>query len=152
MGIEASRFDKTGRLVLRRFKSPVGALELADQPARVLSILDEDARRRNLKVIRQNTYMDFVFIALYGSIFWLFSEAYPGDRGLSRLVKLAIVVAALFDFAENTLMLSQYNRIKSLSERFDEGDPCCVVDEVDAVCHGSIPAGNIPLAHGLKLA
>ena len=116
MGMEAGLFDMSVKRILNRFESPVAALELAASPERVLAILNQGDCKRNVDVIFVNTYTDFLFIGLYCSVFWLFSDAYSIQSSLRLSIKAAIVVAGSFDVAENILMLREFHRLTRLTQ------------------------------------
>jgi hypothetical protein len=62
-----------------------------------------DHGERNIRLIRTNTYMDFLFILLYWSVFVLFARVEEGRW--SNWVTGFISSAALFDALENTRIL-----------------------------------------------
>jgi len=72
----------------------------------------------NIAVARTNTYMDFLFIALYWSVFVLLAREYGGK--LTFWINMAVTVAALFDLRENLAIL------KSLREITPQTDPSSI--------------------------
>jgi Patatin-like phospholipase len=104
-------------------ESPIAHLELALIPESFRSYVDCDSvgkdcqsydpsnldaiappnRLWNIEVAKVNTYMDFLFIALYWSVFVLLARI--GGGRLSLIVGGAISAAALFDIGENVLLL-----------------------------------------------
>ena len=95
--------------------SPIAELELATTPETFRALINRgdplSAGIWNLEITRVNTYMDFLFIALYWSVFVLFASL---ERSwLTVPVILAISVAALFDVVENTRLLGTLQAINS---------------------------------------
>jgi len=117
MTLETKLFEKGNQSVLDRFESPIVALELADKPARVLALIYLGDRRRNTCVMSMNIYMDFAFIALYTSVFWLFAEVCKTESKLPTYIKIGIILVALLDITENALMLRSLHDINLSSER-----------------------------------
>jgi hypothetical protein len=115
MSNEVSRFDKKNNPHLGRWDSPVVALELAGSPDSVRDILGAESRDHNVRVMQYNTYMDCVFIVLYALVFWLFADAYRSGSSLAPLIKTAIVVAAVFDYAENFGLLQGLRDVANLA-------------------------------------
>jgi len=100
--------------------SPVAELELARDPSRFRAIIDQrdstndepsNYARWNIEVIRVNTCMDCLFIALYWSTFVLFASQYPD--WLSRAVVIAISAAAVCDVVENIRLFQSLDAIRS---------------------------------------
>jgi hypothetical protein len=116
MAVVAARFEIKARL-LSRFESPVAAVELADSPERLRPIFDQGDREHNVRILRYNTYMDCLFILLYCLVFWLFASAYSTSSRIPALVKSAILVAGLFDYAENFQMFREFRDLAQLSRR-----------------------------------
>lgn len=78
-------------------------LELASSPACFKELLEQGGLAENGRILRTNTYMDFVFIGLYWAVFVLFATVYKG--WISQWIFLLISVAALFDVLENVRLL-----------------------------------------------
>ena len=76
MQMQLCAFDRTHAPRETRYKttSPVIALELASSGRAFQQVLDQGDESHNVKVIRLNTYLDFVFIASYWSLFLVFAS------------------------------------------------------------------------------
>ena len=100
MQMQVSAFDRTHapRAAWYKTTKPLVALELASSGRAFQQSLDQGDEIHNIKVIQLNTYLDFVFIALYWSLFLVFASL---DKPVSRLVIFLISVAAIADLAEN---------------------------------------------------
>jgi len=114
MAIEASAFDKSPATgLIARFDSPIAMLELADSKQRFAAILDQGQREKNIKVMRVNTYMDFVFILLYCFTFIVLAVVCSPTSALSRAVEVTIVIAGVLDYWENFRLLGQFRFMTS---------------------------------------
>jgi hypothetical protein len=85
---------------------PILDLELAATPDCFASVATQGAADKlthNIGLFRVNTYMDFVFIVLYWSVFVLF--AILGESRWTKWVVGLISVSALFDVLENLRIL-----------------------------------------------
>lgn len=109
MAIEAGGFDKSRSMgLISRFGSPVAMLELARSPQVFASVLDQGDRQKNIKVMRSNTYMDFLFIVLLGFV--------SSTRPVLRAVLAATVLATgLFDCWENVRLLVLLRIMQSIT-------------------------------------
>jgi hypothetical protein len=91
---------------LCRLDSPIAELELASTGNRFSSLMDggygASFRCHNLKIVRLNTSLDYVFILLYSLSYSLFAASV--SHKLFRYIVGAISVAAMFDVLENLLM------------------------------------------------
>lgn len=105
MQMQVSAFDRTHapRATWYKTTKPLIALELASSGRAFQQILDQGDELHNIKVIQLNTYLDFVFIALYWSLFLVFASL---DKPVSRLVIFLISVAAIADLGENQRLLA----------------------------------------------
>lgn len=93
--------------------SSVINIEVASSPTCFQQILDPDQihSERNASVLRRNTWMDFVFIGLYWTVFVLLASGYLG--GWSKALICLISLSAVFDCLENYRILrgiSEYSR------------------------------------------
>jgi len=91
---------------------PILDVELASTPQCFTFVATQgpaDKVAHNLGLFRLNTYMDFVFILLYWSVFVLFALVEQG-RGTKWLIGL-ISGAALFDMLENQRILNGLARL-----------------------------------------
>lgn len=86
-------------------RNPIVDLELASTPACFQSILelDKSGAQENAKIVRTNTRMDFLFIALYATVFVLIARVYSGSWPYAVIVFIS--VTALFDCLENYRIL-----------------------------------------------
>jgi hypothetical protein len=85
---------------------PILDLELASSPSCFLSVVQQGGTNKlspNAKAFRYNTYMDYVFIVLYWTVFVLFARSVGGRW--SNWVAGFISVSALFDILENARIL-----------------------------------------------
>jgi len=94
-------------------RSSVINIEVARSPTCFQQIVDPDQihSERNATVLANNTWMDFVFIALYWTVFVLLATGYRG--GWSKAVVCFISLSAAFDCLENYRILkgiSEYSR------------------------------------------
>src|SRR5262249_53802983 len=109
MSIEASRIalpDEEAREDCRSSGNSILGIELAPSPACFTAVVKQvrpDRVAGNSKLIGANTYMDFVLIALYWSVFVLFGrlEASRWINWVSSFISLA----ALFDVLEDSRIL-----------------------------------------------
>src|ERR1700751_5719749 len=66
MTVEVSFFDMPHTSgVIARFDSPIAKLELAKSRQAFSAVIDQGPRHKNIRILRINTYMDFLFIVLY---------------------------------------------------------------------------------------
>lgn len=90
------------------YASPIAALSLTRSATDFELLVDqchqEDNRLWNIHVAQANTCMDFLLIALYLSVFVLFTEVLKGGK-LTTAIRVAILIAALMDVAENVCLL-----------------------------------------------
>ncbi len=94
--------------------SPIAALELSTRFSCFREWIEQGDpanAARNIQIVHTNTLMDFLFIVLYWSVFFFFARAFDG--ALSRWVIMAISIAAIFDFAENFLLLHALNSVSA---------------------------------------
>lgn len=94
--------------------SPIAELELATKAEQFKEILDQGSSDKNepwnIEIARVNTWMDFLFIALYWSVFFLFA-LYCGGL-VSHFVTVSISVAAICDIVENIFI---FHTLRSFS-------------------------------------
>ena len=92
MQMQVSAFDRThaSRAAWYKTTKPLVALELATSGRAFQQVLDQGDELHNIKVIRLNTYLDFVFIALYWNLFLVFASL---EKPVSRLVIFLISVS-----------------------------------------------------------
>ena len=118
MGVEASGIAPAEKLPAGCYSSgkPILDAELAQRPDCFVAVTtqgdaDETAAEtadrvaHNLKLVRLNTWMDFLFIAQYWLVFVLFVAAVD-NRWTKWAVIGLITVAALLDVGENTRILA----------------------------------------------
>jgi hypothetical protein len=109
MGIEANRIvlpDEQATKNCRSSGNSILDVELAASPTCFTAVVKQvrpDRIAGNIELIRTNTYMDFVLIALYWSVFVLFGrlEASQWTNWVSGFIS----VAALFDVLEDSRIL-----------------------------------------------
>src|SRR5262249_3720464 len=89
---------------------PAGTAKQLAEPIRAAAA-EQSEHSWNIHIARANTYLDFVFIGLYWSVFVLLARA--SGSGLYKAVIVLISLAALFDLAENALLLAA---LRQLSE------------------------------------
>lgn len=99
--------------------NPLAELELSRDPAAFRTIISQTEApksaqvpysRWNIEVIRVNTFMDFLFIALYWSTFVLLGSLC--QSWLSRIVIATISITALFDVAENVRLFQALHALR----------------------------------------
>lgn len=115
--MQVCAFDRTHAPRETRYKttSPVIALELASSGRAFQQVLDQGDESHNVKVMRLNTYLDFVFIASYWSLFLVFASL---EKPLSKPVLVLISAAAIADLGENQRILAclaELSRTRSIS-------------------------------------
>jgi hypothetical protein len=102
-----------------KITSPVAELELARDPARFKKLIvqrdGENAdilayERWNIEVMRANTCMDLLFIALYWSTYVLFASRRRG--WVSRCVIAGVSIAGISDAIENTRILQSLHAVR----------------------------------------
>jgi hypothetical protein len=107
MLLEAGRFSSVSgqrRASCSYFSGqPILDLELASSPKCFQEIIEQGNVEDNAQVVRIDTYMDFLFIALYGTMFVVFAFAYRSRW--SKWVIFFISMAAIFDCLENFRIL-----------------------------------------------
>ncbi|HEY6770454.1 MAG TPA: hypothetical protein VI386_37400 [Candidatus Sulfotelmatobacter sp.] len=82
---------------------PLVGLELASSGRAFQQVVDWGDESHNIKVIRLNTYLDFVFIVLYWSLFLIFASL---EKFVSKPAIFLISVAAIADLGENQRLLA----------------------------------------------
>jgi hypothetical protein len=121
ISVEAGQFQKADcpkqtrlQCVTCNITSPIAQLELATKAEQFREILDQGSSDKNelwnIEIARVNTWMDFLFIALYWSVFFLFALCCSGL--VSRLTILSISVAAVCDILENSFL---FHALRSFS-------------------------------------
>jgi hypothetical protein len=105
MQMQVSAFDRTHAPKAAWYKTtkPLIALELASTGRAFQQVLDQGDEPHNIKLIRVNTYLDFVFISLYWSLFLMFASL---EKPVSKLVIFLISAAAIADLGENQRLLA----------------------------------------------
>jgi hypothetical protein len=93
---------------------PISELELAPTHSVFEAVIQQGKGYEtwNIETARVNTWMDFLFIMLYWSVFSLLSFHYPGR--LHTTIQLLISIAAVFDVAENIYLLYALRAMSSL--------------------------------------
>ncbi len=76
-------------------KVPLAA-ELARSSSAFQCVIDQGNRSHNIHVMKVNTWMDFLFIALYWSVLYLFARYY-NNRPWSNAVIVPISLGAICD-------------------------------------------------------
>jgi hypothetical protein len=110
MQMQVSAFDRTQAPKIAWYKTtkPLVALELASSGRAFQQILDQGDESHNIGVVRWNTYLDFVFIALYWILFLVFASL---EKPVSKLVIFLISGAAIADLGENQRLLACLNEL-----------------------------------------
>src|SRR5229473_2198698 len=105
MQMQVSAFDRTHdpREAWYKTTKPLVALELASSGRAFQEVLDRGNEFHNIKTIRLNTYLDFMFIALYWSLFLVFASL---EKPISKPVVVLISAAAIADLGENQRILA----------------------------------------------
>jgi hypothetical protein len=96
---------------------PILNLELASSPDCFLNLVAQgvpDKVEKNARLFRINTYMDFVFIALYWSVFSCFVIA--ERRRWAKWVIGFISISAFFDVLENARILEGLNDVLACNQ------------------------------------
>jgi hypothetical protein len=103
--LQISTFDLTRASHTEWYEArkPIIAVELATSGQIFQQVLDQGDESHNSRVLRVNTYLDFVFVALYWSLFYGF--ACLGEPK-SKLVVIFASAAALLDVGENQRILA----------------------------------------------
>jgi hypothetical protein len=92
-------------------ESPGVDVQLATSPAEFKRALSgNNAEQTNIKAMRANTYLDFVLIALYWSVFFVLAGEY--QSALSRYLRWTISIAATFDILENVTLLRAFRDLE----------------------------------------
>lgn len=101
----------------------IADLELAGSSERFLCLIGtgnpadpESVRGHNLRLLRQNTHMDYLFIALYWTTFLLFSLLHRGSRGTAVAATITFTTAC--DLVENQRLLGAVRAIEQAQVRF----------------------------------
>jgi hypothetical protein len=90
-------------------------MELARAPEEVTDLLlpvDSEQGKMNRETLRQQQYLDCIFIPLYWALFWfafggpLLSSGATAGRVLGLLVRVSITVAAIADYMEDIAIVS----------------------------------------------
>jgi Patatin-like phospholipase len=115
--MQVSAFDRSHAPGGAWYKTtkPLVALELASSARAFQQVIDQGDESHNIKVVQLNTYLDFVFIALYWSLFLVFASL---EKPISKLVIVLISAAAIADLGENQRLLAclgELSRTKSIS-------------------------------------
>jgi hypothetical protein len=101
------------------YTSPIATLELASSSAIFTSRINQKKigeqnptqyQAHNIQVVTDNTWIDFLYIPLYWSVFVLFSRTFQGR--LTVWITLSISIAAIFDLVENVLLLCAMANVK----------------------------------------
>jgi hypothetical protein len=94
--MQVSAFDRSHAPGGAWYKTtkPLVALELASSARAFQQVIDQGDESHNIKVVQLNTYLDFVFIALYWSLFLVFASL---EKPISKLVIVLISAAAIAD-------------------------------------------------------
>lgn len=113
MSVQIKQFDFSAAEAnhASRTPAPVGALELAATKQEFLGILCQGDLQHNIAVMRTNTQMDFVFIALYSASLFLLAAVNARSRNVVIAAGILIAATALFDIGENLRLFGQFNSI-----------------------------------------
>jgi len=104
--IEASAFDTSHSSgLIGRFDSPIALLELAKSHQAFAVVIDQGARDKNIRIMRINTNMDFVFIVLYCFTLILIVAVTADTPILTMATVVAVVATGLLDCWENFRLL-----------------------------------------------
>lgn len=113
MAIEASRFDKSrGSGLIGRFNSPIAMLELTRSQADFAALIDEGDRQKNVKVVQNNTYMDFMFIILYCATLILLGAVGRLESIVRAILVSSVLATGFFDYWENFRLLNLLSIVK----------------------------------------
>lgn len=116
MGYASRHLDKPecpegGSGVKCVLEAPGVELQLAKSQEKLKWALSgNNAEPTNIKAMRANTHLDFVFIALYWAIFFLLGDEYRS--AISRYLRWAISLAAAFDVLENVRLLRAFTDLE----------------------------------------
>lgn len=100
------------------FYTPVLALEFASESEDIFRIFIDQSSAVRVEIVRAmtiSTYIDFLFLVLYGAFLFSFSvvcESLTGNR-LYFLIALISLFAPLFDMLENLQMLSIMEQLEN---------------------------------------
>jgi hypothetical protein len=99
---------------------PIASLELATSPSLFQHRIDQGSatanRESNARIAQVNTWLDFLFIVLYWSVFVQLARAFPGR--LASWVVAVISIAALLDVGENYLLFKSIGGVVGGSTKF----------------------------------
>ena len=114
MAAEASSFDKSHSSgLVGRFDSPIAMLELASSQQLVAEVLDQGPRQKNIRIMRINTYMDFIFIVLYCLTLILLAAVCSSTSTLTRVVEGLVIATGVLDYWENFRLLGLFKMMES---------------------------------------
>ena len=119
MGIQASQFDSRLCDISTKCGPPVACLELAKSADLVRDLINAGGPTLNSVTLRYNTYMDCIFILLYCGSFILLAQAFSGTRLFPGIATFLVIVAGVFDYAENYRMLHELSSdLEGLSDSY----------------------------------
>jgi hypothetical protein len=114
MAVEASSFRKSHNSgLIGRFDSPVVMLELAQSRQAFSAIIDQGPRDQNIRTMRINTYMDFVFIVLYCLTLILLVAVNSNTSILTTAAFIGVVATGILDCWENSRLLGLFKTLES---------------------------------------
>ena len=106
MAIEASAFDMSHNSgLIGRFESPIAMLELAKSHQAFAAIIDQGSQDKNIRIMRINTRMDFVFIVLYCLTLILIVAVTADTPILTIATVIAVVATGMLDCWANFRLL-----------------------------------------------
>ena len=101
------------------FTSVLATLELAGSRTEFTTRINQkyssgqelgEVPAHNITIVADNTWIDFLYIPLYWTVYLLFSHAFRGR--FSAWIICAITIAAVFDVAENLLLLRAMHELQ----------------------------------------
>lgn len=114
MGYASRQFEKSEcpeSGVKCALETPGVELQLAKSPEKFkLALSGNNAEPTNIRAMRTNTHLDFVFIALYWTVFFLFGGEYRS--AICSYLRSAISLAAAFDVLENVKLLRAFTELE----------------------------------------
>jgi Patatin-like phospholipase len=117
MGYQSSRFDLGNATTPSDCSfisgNPILDLELSSSAVCFEEIINQGDSSTNVKIARTNTRLDFLFIALYCTMFALFAIVYKNRW--SSLLGACIALTGVLDVLENSRILNGLGRLNSLA-------------------------------------
>jgi len=116
MAVEASSFKKPlTHSVLARLDSPIARLELAKSQEAFSAVIDQGPRCKNIRIMRINTYMDFLFIVLYCLTLILLVVVNANTTFLTVAATVTVIGTGILDYWENFRLLGLLKMQQSYS-------------------------------------